>query len=511
MIQSNKISNLINDKTFSDLSLTLIDEFNDNNKITLNVHKCILHVSCPFFEKLLTTFKEKNNSEISIKVSDIHIAHDIINSFYGKITNIANYNEILHKLESYKCYRYFMIDFDVKVFVNVKIHVEYFDLFLEVIESMENPDLLISTLMDNIPENYDLSTISKKILQKIYNTNVYVIVVDDHHINFYDKNLNKFHKENNKNFINFNYDTIGTKIIKKYVNSMDFYTPENKNLVKDIVVKFNGQCKRLVLTGVKNNIIICGLKKNCINNELVKFLPDDKIEYYEKFSNLLADNKWPIYRKLSDKSMLVVFFGDKIYISYYINNQPTQIDLSDNLNNYNINTHSLIDIYFIEEKCLLICVSNTDIFTIDLRNIPTISKKNITIKIFSEHFHITKSCITPDNSYIITTNGYGIYIYDIDTLEQIKKYANDEIIGNDTTDDNRGIIQNICCSPDQREIIIMVHYWQQISKIKTIDFNTGDILACNQIVIHNKKTYGIYCIPIKTNISHKIEKLNLLQ
>ena len=65
---------------FTDLKLTLFD---GTNQITINVHKIILYFSCIYFEKLLTSLKEKNMDEITIEVPNIYVMHDIIMSYYN--------------------------------------------------------------------------------------------------------------------------------------------------------------------------------------------------------------------------------------------------------------------------------------------------------------------------------------------------------------------------------------------------------------------------------------------
>jgi BTB/POZ domain len=89
---------------FTDLSLTLIDS---TNQLTMNVHKIILYLSCPYFEKLLTNCREKDATHITIEVENVHIAHDIIMAFYNQKTNLANLPNWKHLLAEFKCRDFF--------------------------------------------------------------------------------------------------------------------------------------------------------------------------------------------------------------------------------------------------------------------------------------------------------------------------------------------------------------------------------------------------------------------
>ena len=79
-----KLYGTIERKQFVDLVLILND---GSNELIMNLHKIILFASCPYFEKLLTSLKEKDQTEIKIIVPDVFITHDIIMGFYGQKTN----------------------------------------------------------------------------------------------------------------------------------------------------------------------------------------------------------------------------------------------------------------------------------------------------------------------------------------------------------------------------------------------------------------------------------------
>lgn len=77
---------------FSDLTLCLDD---GEYQLTMLVHKFVLYLHCPYFEKLLTNGREKNMDNIIIMVPDTHIVRDIIMSFYSVDIKYASKKELL--------------------------------------------------------------------------------------------------------------------------------------------------------------------------------------------------------------------------------------------------------------------------------------------------------------------------------------------------------------------------------------------------------------------------------
>lgn len=164
--QTNSIDDgysFIKEKLFVDLKLTLND---DSNKITIELHKIILCVRCIYFKKLLTNCKEKMLNEITIWVPNVYVAHDIIMSFYNHETNIGNFPNWKHILESAKCYDYFGLGFDKSLFTNLKVPKEGFELLLEVIATIDNDDKLIWLVKKNLPTDCVLSDELKNKIQK---------------------------------------------------------------------------------------------------------------------------------------------------------------------------------------------------------------------------------------------------------------------------------------------------------------------------------------------------------
>jgi hypothetical protein len=100
----NKLYSLTQEKLFTDLVLTLCDT---HNQLIIHVNKNILYSSCPYFEKLLTNFTEKNLNSITINVPNACVANDFIMTFYNQEINSGNLPKSKHLLESIKCHNFF--------------------------------------------------------------------------------------------------------------------------------------------------------------------------------------------------------------------------------------------------------------------------------------------------------------------------------------------------------------------------------------------------------------------
>ena len=160
-MNSDRLYYHVKEKLFVDLTLTLIDA---TNEITIDVHKVILSSGCIYFEKLLTNCKEKNSNNITINVPNTYVSYDIIMSFYNQKTNVGDLPAWEHLLESYKCYDFFGLDFGPELLFNLEVPAEGFELLLEVVELVGYNENMRKLINKNIPDDYDLSNLSKELL-----------------------------------------------------------------------------------------------------------------------------------------------------------------------------------------------------------------------------------------------------------------------------------------------------------------------------------------------------------
>jgi WD40 repeat protein len=149
---------------FTDLSLILTD---GTSTLTMNVHKIILYLSCPYFEKLLTNFREKDATHITIEVENIYVAYDIIMAFYNQKTNLANLPYWEHLLTEFKCRDFFGFRLDSELLSDLKVPDEGFELLLDIIELVGYNENTIKSINDNLPGTYDISNFSSELINAI--------------------------------------------------------------------------------------------------------------------------------------------------------------------------------------------------------------------------------------------------------------------------------------------------------------------------------------------------------
>ena len=158
---------LLDNQVLIDIRVILHDH---QNEITIDLHKSILYAGSVYFQKLFTFHKNTLN-ELRIffcEVPNAFVAYDIIMSFYGRTTNIGKLEPWRWLLESVKCYDFFGMTFDRSKLVNIEVPKDGIGLLMDVATSVLNfDDIIIDLIIDNIPAEYDLTTIDKCLVQRI--------------------------------------------------------------------------------------------------------------------------------------------------------------------------------------------------------------------------------------------------------------------------------------------------------------------------------------------------------
>lgn len=149
---------------FSDLKLTLEDA---TAQITIDVHKIILYRACVYFEKLLTSFREKDLEEFTIGVPNAYVCYDIIMGFYGVDTNCGDLEKWKHALVRIKCYDFFGIEQKFNYFENIIVPVDGLPLLFDTIEIADYPIEMVKQLAHSVPDNYGLDGLDKKLIMKM--------------------------------------------------------------------------------------------------------------------------------------------------------------------------------------------------------------------------------------------------------------------------------------------------------------------------------------------------------
>ncbi|AEQ60458.1 hypothetical protein [Acanthamoeba polyphaga mimivirus] len=160
----NKLYVLAQNNLFTDITIILKDE---SNEIMLNLHKNIIYSSCIFFEKLLTSFKEKESSKIILNVPNAIIVNDIIWDFYGQKIKSHNYPEWKYFIESYKCFDYFGMNTDKEKLYKLIVEPDGFDELMDFIDLIGYDENAIGLIFNNLPDDYDLSKFSHELLTEM--------------------------------------------------------------------------------------------------------------------------------------------------------------------------------------------------------------------------------------------------------------------------------------------------------------------------------------------------------
>lgn len=156
------------------LTLTLKD---DDDELSINLDQYDIHKLCnysKFFETMLTNFREKYMDKILIHVPNVSISENIILSMCDRQWEISSPTIIffwLRTLQTIMCQTFLCIKPNVHLLKNLEVPAEGFKLLLDVIYSLGYDKNTLLLLSDNIPENYDLRSLDKKLIDKILEFN----------------------------------------------------------------------------------------------------------------------------------------------------------------------------------------------------------------------------------------------------------------------------------------------------------------------------------------------------
>ncbi|AEQ33402.1 BTB-POZ domain and WD-repeat protein [Megavirus chiliensis] len=475
---SNKKFNLIKDNLFSDLVL-ILENFNSNEKITINVHKCILYYSCEYFAIMLSNFQEKNQNEIKIKVPNIHVCYDIIMSFYGEKINSANYPEWKHCIESYKCFDFLGMKFDKNKIYKLKIPSEGFESLLDLIDSMEYTSETLALLIDNMPTDYNIVNLPKDLLFEM-------------------QKLLKTRNNISDNIISADYN-----------GTINIWNPLNGNIIKHM--KHSKNLSFIDLYPINNQMLSCGehtdiMRWNYITGEFISRIKLSSKSKSDK-SNILC----ACFLKKSEKIAIVTESGVGIWNIQGGKSQKININM-DNIikircssnDNYIAccNKDGVIKIWNIKEneistviggKNYDICFSsNNKYFAYCDKNIHIYNIIEKTSFFFDtgENIKLYSICFSPDNKYIAYGNKKGTI-----------KILNIKIKSIVELNSHNNIVSSLCYSQDGKYLISgsydrTIKIWNAISGclVKTLEGH-AEIIKSICVIPH-----------YDTNLIKKLEK-----
>ncbi|AKI79759.1 putative BTB/POZ domain-containing protein [Acanthamoeba polyphaga mimivirus] len=190
-MSSNKLLKSFVDGIFTDLKLTLVDDYKQS--ITINVHKIILYANCVFFEKLLL-FNDSNVTEKTINVPNVYVCRDIIESFYlvdnkSEVDKSQTNPDPMYQIQLYVCRDFLGLEQDKNALFNLNIPINMLDDFFNFAELYINNNNIIRLIFRNIPKNYDFGLIPKNLLlvmrKYVCESKIYILD-DDHKLIQYD-------------------------------------------------------------------------------------------------------------------------------------------------------------------------------------------------------------------------------------------------------------------------------------------------------------------------------------
>lgn len=190
MLHNNIIRAYTTDHT--DLTIDLVDE---SEKLSVRVHRTVLILLCPYFNKLLTSgCQESKQNQMTVYVPDVRVARDVIMSFYGE-TATYHQPQWQYTLELIKCADYFGLNIDKQPVMLLNIPTEGIELAIDVMDIMGYNENTLEWFIKNLPTDYDLKLIPPHLAAELikYLRRIYLVMFDINHTMYlWDLKLDKW-------------------------------------------------------------------------------------------------------------------------------------------------------------------------------------------------------------------------------------------------------------------------------------------------------------------------------
>ncbi|AAV50310.1 putative BTB/POZ domain-containing protein [Acanthamoeba castellanii mimivirus] len=296
-MSSNKLLKSFTEGIFTDLKLTLVDDYQQS--ITINVHKIILYIKCTFFEKLLL-FNDGNITEKTINVPNVYVCRDIIESFYlvdnkSEVDKSQTNQDPMYQFQLYICRDFLGLLQDKNALFNLDIPINMLDDFFNFAELYSNNNNMIRLIFRNIPKNYDFELIPKNLLlamKKYVSESRMYILDDEYKLIQYDlcpENLSSkiithriFNRKYNSEKYIYALGENDFAIVKN--NTIEIYDYQNEELINQI------QIGQLLINDIKdieycetNLLIVTGYTLLLINSDNGKILKHKKFDEHIKY------------------------------------------------------------------------------------------------------------------------------------------------------------------------------------------------------------------------------------
>lgn len=217
--------------------INILLEIDDGSNIfEILIDKKIL-CSYAFFEKMLCNcFLEEKLHKIKLNVHNTIISCDILLSFTGKEIDNNKLKNWYYLLNYIICCDYFMIKCEPSLLLNIKIPEQGFELLLQTCEILNYKNEVLTCVLNNLPLDYDINTLTNELKTKICEKNEYYLVFymycdDIYNFISYGDVINR--KENNSNL---------------YGNNIKIYDSRSGNFINMI-------CMYIIVSYFSNNIL----------------------------------------------------------------------------------------------------------------------------------------------------------------------------------------------------------------------------------------------------------------
>lgn len=181
-----KLVQFCDEKTLCDITIRLVDLHREK---TMHVHKVILAASCPYFETMFKSyFCESSAKEISMDVVDVHIAYDIIMSFYGQTINSGSYGKWYYEVLAFIFSRFLGLDckIDYETLTTQQITDEECALICRYVGTIALDPRLEDLIYHNMPRKYNLQHFDVYQRFASRDKNEYLVISTVHHVYFID-------------------------------------------------------------------------------------------------------------------------------------------------------------------------------------------------------------------------------------------------------------------------------------------------------------------------------------
>ncbi|BCS83662.1 BTB/POZ domain-containing protein [Cotonvirus japonicus] len=413
----------------SDCQLILDD---GKEKISLNIHKCILYMASPYFKGMFGNFSEQKSNCITIIVHNSLVSSNIIKSFYGITT--PKQNNWKYELDKHICKNFFGLK--TQLINNIKVPKTNFNEFLDTIELIGYNEKTLKMIINNVPKDYNFDQLPLDLLQNLIGINdkYDILIIKDSTFSVWSLNTKRYihnfkfngkisdfeNVENNKLFMIANtpdnLDVSDCSDASDESEQSDNSDSESLEKPKKFFPSKDDQC--ICVFDIKKYTV----KKYFFYKNNKKILPKDIVCYVPEYNQVIVGNNSYIDLFDLDSKNFIRNLG--VYETAY----ATHVD-NDIL--YILDDFGLHLIQISTNKKLHKFEIISDRVNFGTKNIIIGKKIKITIwsketrHVVSEWEMSTKiksTLIIPKLNYIIVATSLRIYIYDSNTLLCIKEH-----------------------------------------------------------------------------------------